>query len=447
MFLYNSLTRKKEEFIPIKPPYVGLYTCGPTVYNYSHIGNYRAYIFTDTLKRALLSASFEVKHIMNLTDVDDKTIRDSQVAGKTLKEFTEFYTNEFFADIESLNILKADKYIKATDYIGEMVKIIEKLIDNGHAYKEPDGSIYFKVSSNQKYGQLVEIDKDKLRENAKGRIKKDEYEKDSAQDFALWKAWDDSDGDVFWQTSLGKGRPGWHIECSAMSMANLGEHFDIHTGGMDNKFPHHENEIAQSECATGHQFVNYWLHNEMLLVDGKKMSKSVGNYYTLKDIKEKNSPIAFRYLLLQTHYRSPFNFTWGSLAGAEIALKRLYGFCSTWPDGGSLVEKYKEQTSEAISNDLNTPQILALVWEIIKNADILDADKKTTILELDKVLGLGLEKIKVVPMSEEVSALIKERETARAQKDFARSDELRKKINDLGFEVKDTPDGQKVNKI
>src|SRR3989344_1824801 len=265
--LYNTLTRKKEEFSPINKNEVRMYTCGPTVYNYPHIGNYRAYIFADILKRVFAYNGFKVHQIINLTDVDDKTIRESQKEGKSLKEFTEFYTEEFFKDIKTLHILNPTKFTKATDYIDEMVEIIKKLLEKRLAYKSDDGSIYFDIKKFQNYGQLSGIVLEEQRQNASGRITSDEYDKENVEDFALWKAWDEKDGDVFWDTDFGRGRPGWHIECSAMSMSALGEELDIHTGGVDNIFPHHENEIAQSEGATGKKFVRYWMHNEWVLVD------------------------------------------------------------------------------------------------------------------------------------------------------------------------------------
>ncbi|MEK7105021.1 MAG: cysteine--tRNA ligase, partial [Patescibacteria group bacterium] len=319
------MTREKEDFSPIDSKEVRMYTCGPTVYNYPHIGNYRAYIFADTLKRVLMYEGFNVKHIMNLTDIDDKTILGSQKEEKTLKKFTEFYTQEFLKDIKSLNILNPTKFTKATDYIEQMVGIIKKLMKNKLAYKSADNSIYFNIKKFKNYGKLSHLVLENQKENASGRIKTDEYEKDNAQDFALWKAWDKKDGEVFWETELGKGRPGWHIECSAMSMSNLGEQIDIHTGGVDNIFPHHENEIAQSEGATGKQFVKYWMHNEWVLVDQKKMAKSFNNFYTLKDITDRKiDPIAYRFWLLMANYRTRVNFVWEALEGSEIALKRLY---------------------------------------------------------------------------------------------------------------------------
>ncbi|MFA6256954.1 MAG: cysteine--tRNA ligase [Candidatus Paceibacterota bacterium] len=449
MQFYNTLTRTKEEFTPIDEKEVRVYSCGPTVYNFPHIGNYRAYIFADTLKRALLYAGYNVKHIMNLTDVDDKTIRDSQKEGKTLKEFTEFYTEEFYKDSKTLNILPPVKFTKATDYIDEMVKITEKLLNKGLAYKSDDGSVYFDIKKFKNYGKLSHLVVGKQKDNASGRIKTDEYDKENAQDFALWKSWDEKDGDVFWETSLGKGRPGWHIECSAMSMSNLGEEIDLHTGGVDNIFPHHENEIAQSEGATGKDFVKYWMHNEWVLVDQKKMAKSFKNFYTLRDITEKGiNPLAYRFWLLMANYRTRVNFVWEALEGAETALKRLYGlYLGLGNEIGVVSNKYRDGFKKFIGDDLDTPRALTLLWDVFKDANLSDADKKATVLDFDKVLGLGFENLKEEIIPENVQALAREREQSRKDKDFKKSDELRKEINTLGYEVKDTNDGQKISKI
>lgn len=453
--IYNTLSRQKEIFTPISKEGVSLYTCGPTVYNYPHIGNYRAYIFGDILKRYLKYSEYNVHHIMNITDIDDKTIRDSIAQHKTLVEFTEFFTEEFYKDIDSLNILRADKYTKATDYINEMVEIIETLLQKGYAYKETDGSVYFDIAKDTEYGKLSHFTLEDLKENAKGRLKKDEYDKENAQDFALWKAWDANDGEVFWNTSLGKGRPGWHIECSAMSMKNLGESLDIHTGGVDNIFPHHENEIAQSECATGHQFVKYWMHNEHLMVDNKRMAKSLGNFYTLRDLIDKGiDPIAFRYWLYTGHYRTQVNFTLETVLGAQTALNRLYeaykevGLPYIKEVGLPNIE-YQKKLREVMDDDLNTPQALAILWELVKDTSLSNENKKATILDFDKVFGFGLDKIQKEPeeiIPEEVSTLIQEREQARASKDWAKSDELRDKIKALGYEIKDTDSGTSISK-
>ncbi len=446
---YNTLSRAKEDFSPIGKKEVLFYSCGPTVYNYPHIGNYRAYIFADTLKRVLSYGGYKVKHIMNLTDIDDKTIRDSQKEGKTLKEFTEFYTEEFYKDIKSLNILPPKKFTKATDYIDEMVDVIKKLLKNGLAYKSEDGSVYFNIKKFSNYGKLSHLVIENQKENASGRIKKDEYGKDDVHDFALWKAWDEKDGDVFWETSLGKGRPGWHIECSAMSMATLGEQIDIHTGGVDNIFPHHENEIAQSEGATGKPFVKYWMHNEWVLVDQKKMAKSDKNFYTLRDLTDKDiNPIAYRFWLLMANYRTRVNFVWEALGGAEVALKRLYHLYTELGEKiGKVNTEYQNKFRTFVEDDLDTPRALVVLWDLLKDEKISNADKKATVLDFDQVLGLGFDKLKEEKVPEKVKLLILEREKARVDKDFKKSDELRKEINSLGYEIKDTNEGQKVSRI
>jgi len=446
---YNTLTRTKETFSPIKKGEVSFYTCGPTVYDYPHIGNYRAYIFADTLKRALVYGGYKVKHIMNITDIDDKTIRESQKEGKTLKEFTEFYTEEFLKDIKSLNIINPKKFTKATDYIDEMVDLIKKLMKKGLAYKSSDGSVYFNIKKFKDYGKLSHLVIENQKENASGRISRDEYGKDNVQDFALWKAWDEKDGQVFWDTPLGKGRPGWHIECSTMSMANLGKQIDIHTGGVDNIFPHHENEIAQSEGVTGIPFVKYWMHNEWVLVDNKKMAKSARNFYTLRDLLDKGiDPIAYRFWLLMANYRTRINLVWEALEGAETALKRLYNlYTELGKEMGKVNQEYKHKFKEFIEDDLDTPRALTVLWDVLKDENVSNADKKATVLDFDKVLGLGFENIKKEEIPERIKLLVIEREQARLSKDFKKSDELRKQINSLGYEVKDTAEGQKISKI
>src|SRR3989344_2682538 len=338
-----------------------------------------------------------------------------------------------------------------------MISIINNLLKKGIAYKGKDGSIYFNIRKFSDYGKLANLKKDHLKEGASGRVKKDEYEKENVQDFALWKAYDKEDGDVVWDPSallgrpldIARGRPGWHIECSAMSMKYLGESFDIHTGGADLIFPHHENEIAQSESSTGHLFVKYWLHNEWLLVDGKKMAKSAGNFYTLRNIIDKGfSPLDFRYLTLQNHYRTPLNFTWISLKAAQSALNRLENiFLELGDKTGEINKNYRRKFMEAMDNDLETPLGLALVWNLLKEESIKPEDKKATLLDFDKVLGLGLGEIKPVAIPVEVKKLINERESVRESGDFKKSDELRNQIKDLGFEIKDTSTGVKVSKL
>lgn len=306
--LYNTLTRKKDVFKPLKKNKVGMYVCGPTIYNYVHIGNLRAYVFADILRRFLKESNYKIKEVMNLTDVDDKTIKQSQKDGKNLREFTEKYEKTFLEDIKKMNIEKPEILPRATNNIKQMVSLIKKLLEKGIAYKAKDG-IYFSIQKFKDYGKLSKIKTKNLKEGASNRVLKDEYNKDNANDFVLWKFYDKKDENVFWNTKLGKGRPGWHIECSVMSMRYLGKSFDIHLGGVDLIFPHHENEIAQSEAATGKKFVNYWMHNEWILVNGQKMSKSLNNFYKLSDItKEGYSPFDLRYLYLLTHYRKPLNF-------------------------------------------------------------------------------------------------------------------------------------------
>ena len=448
--LFNSLSRQNELFVPLVDMAVGMYSCGPTVYNYPHIGNYRAYITSDILKRYLAYRGYTVHHIMNITDIDDKTIRDSQKEGKSLKEFTEFYTEGFFADRDTLHILPPERYTKATDYIPHMVRMIETLLEKGYAYRTDDGSVYFDIKKDAEYGKLSHFKLSDLKENAGGRLaKKDEYEKENASDFALWKAWDESDGEVFWESTLGKGRPGWHIECSAMSIDTLGESFDIHTGGVDNIFPHHENEIAQSECATGKPFSKYFIHNEHLMVDGAKMSKSAGNFYTIRDLVEKGiDPIAFRMWLMTAHYRTKTNFTLDTVTGSQTALNRLKetikGYGTT---KGTVIDSYKDMFISYMDNDLDTPKALALIWEIVKDSTITPEDKRATILDFDTVFGLRLGETHEEIIPEEVTRLIEEREHARKEKEWQKSDDLRAQIESLGYEVKDTESGSKISKL
>jgi cysteinyl-tRNA synthetase len=449
LVIYNTLTRKKEEFIPINNKEVGLYTCGPTVYNYAHIGNWRAYVFADLLKRYLIYCGYNVKHVMNITDIEDKIIREIKNQKKTLKELTEFYTKEFFKGQNNLNIKQADVITKATDYIDEMITLIKKLEEKGFAYKADDGSVYFNIRKYKEYGKLSHFKLSDLKENADGRLKKDEYEKENAEDFALWKAWTIDDGSIFWETEYGKGRPGWHIECSVMSMENLGESFDLHTGGVDNIFPHHENEIAQSECATGKTFAKYFMHNEHLLVDGLKMAKSAGNFYTLEDLIAKDiDPLAFRLWLYTSNYSTRTNFTLEAVNGSQIALLRLRdSFLNLGDEIGEINLNYKIRFIEFLDNNLDSPQALALTWELLKDPSISNADKKATILDFDKVLGLNLENLIKEIIPDEVSRLVEVRQVARQNKDWNQSDELRKQINLLGYEIKDTDSGSKISKI
>ncbi|HPP11592.1 MAG TPA: cysteine--tRNA ligase [bacterium] len=454
MKLFNTLTEKKEEFQPLQPGKVGLYTCGPTVYDLAHIGNFRAYVFEDLLHRYLLYRGYSVTRVMNITDVDDKTIAGSLKEGVSLQEFTARYTAFFLEDMATLRLKKPDYLPRATQHIPEMVSLIKTLLAKGYAY-EKEGSIYFRISRFPEYGKLSHLDLSAIKPGA--RVEVDEYSKEDVRDFALWKA--EPQGPVAWETELGRGRPGWHIECSAMSMKYLGETFDIHTGGVDNIFPHHENEIAQSEAATGKPFVRYWLHCAHLLVNNEKMSKSRGNFYTLRDLLNKGySPVAVRYLLLSTHYRDPLNFTEVSLQQASHTVRRyneffrnLSFFQGTRPNA-SLSEKVSQARQFFINHlddDLNISPALAAIFELIKEANIalnsssFDAanirELQNFLLEIDQVLAI-LE-VQEETLDEAVLRLIREREEARKAKDFKRADALRQQILQWGIVLEDTPSG------
>jgi len=445
MELYNTLAGKLEKFVPQNSHQATLYTCGPTVYDFSHIGNLRTYLFEDILKRTLKLAGFSVKHVMNITDVDDKTIEKSQADKIELSKITKQYEATFVADIKKLNIILPDKFTRATEYIGQMVNLIAALEKKGLAYKTPDGSIYFSISKFKDYGKLSKLDKKGIKSGA--RVNQDEYQKENPADFALWKAWDEADGDIYWLTSLGKGRPGWHIECSAMSQAELGETIDIHAGAVDLIFPHHENEIAQSEGASGKKFVRFWLHGEHLLVNGKRMAKSENNFYTLLDIVKKGfDPLDFRYLCLSAHYRDKLNFTWESLTGAKNARTRAIKILSSRPrpDRGSINSEYISKFKSALENDLNTPETLAVFWNLLRDEKIPAGDKKATALKMDEIFALDLDKVSTSEIPAGVQKLVDERKVARKEKNFELSDKLRGQIEELGCTVEDTDSGSKV---
>lgn len=440
---FNSLSRKIEQFSPLNPPNVGMYTCGPTVYDNPHIGNLRTFLMADTLHRVLKVNGFEVKFVQNITDIEDKIIKKAKEKNQTINQLTEEYTKLFFEDLQKLNILPADVNPKATEHVEGMVKYIEKLIKSKLAYVEKDGSVYFDISEFKNYGKLSQIDKRELKTGT--RVLSDEYTKENVQDFALWKAV--SAEEIGYDSPWGKGRPGWHIECSVMSQKYLGDTFDIHAGGIDLMFPHHENEIAQSEGKTGKPFVKYFVHGEFLLVDGQKMAKSAGNFYTLHDIEERGfDPLSFRYLILTAHYRDKLNFTWASLEAAQNTLNNLKDVIRQWPvpDNDSTGERY-ERFIEALNNDLNMPQAVAEMWEMIRS-DIPISEKASDLLKMDKILGLKLGeflgKPKEIPV--EIQKLIDEREKARKEGDFEKSDDIRNVIKNLGFEIEDTPSGPKV---
>ncbi len=459
---YNTMTRKKEAFEPLVDDNVGMYTCGPTIYNYAHIGNFRAYMFEDVLRRYLEFRGYNVRHIMNLTDVEDKLIRTCRETGKSLTELTEYYSNAFFQDLDTLGIRRAEAYPAATDHIEEMVLLIKDLEAKGHTYRV-GGNIYFRLSTYPEYGRLSHMDLDQLESGRSGRVDTDEYESEDARDFALWKAWTEEDGAVYWETELGKGRPGWHIECSAMSMKYLGESFDIHCGGVDNIFPHHENEIAQSQCATGKVFVKYWLHCAHLVVEGKKMSKSLGNFFTLRDLLDKGiDALAIRYVLVATHYRQPNNFSFDALEAAGQALRRIQDFRLRLKElrgpGNDLLkvcDACRTAFQNAMDDDLNTSGALAAVFDFIRDAnkmmDALEvgeagaANALALLDELDLALGIFSQKTEEnVP--EEILALVQDRQDARRTKDFARADEIRDQLTASGWVLEDTPDGPRVKK-
>ncbi len=440
--LYNTLTRKKETFKPIKKGEAHIYSCGPTVYNYAHIGNLRTYVFNDLLVRSLKFLGYKTKQVMNLTDVDDKTIKGSRKENISLKQLTEKYSKIFFDDLHSLNILNPDVVLKASQSISEMVKIVESLLKKGYAYKTDDG-IYFSISKSKSYGKLAQLDKIKAR---KERIKNDEYDKENAQDFALWKFWTPEDGDVFWETKLGKGRPGWHIECSAMSMKEFGTSLDIHTGAVDLIFPHHTNEIAQSEAATGKKFVNYWLHGGFLTMSEGKMSKSLGNVIYLRNLIEQGfKPLDYRYLCLTTHYKMPLSFNEESLVSAKNAYQRLKNIAADLKDDKKKNEKYLTEFTKALEDDLNTPNALSVVWTMLR--DEKAEGKYQTLKEMDKVLGLDVFKKDKIEIPKKVEELTQQRETARKNKDWKKADELRDKIKQLGFVLEDTSKGTEIRKI
>jgi len=459
---FNTLSGRVEDFVPLRPGEVSLYTCGPTVYSPQHIGNMRAYVFEDLLKRFLIFSGFRVRHVMNITDVDDKTIQGAHAEGVSLQDYTRKYIDAFFADLEALNIRPADHYPRATDHIPEMVAIIKGLLEKGLAYRK-DGSIYYSIAKFPAYGRLSKIRADDLRPGQ--RVEADEYEKESVRDFALWKA--PKPGEPVWETELGPGRPGWHIECSAMSAKYLGPTFDIHCGGVDNIFPHHENEIAQSEAYWGRPFVRTWLHCQHLVRDGEKMAKSKGNITTISQLVAAGvDKLTIRYLLLSTHYRKTLNFTPETLSQARAARERLLDFVLALegipprrPAAPGLSDHLAEARrgfTEALGDDLNIAEALAALFEFIRKintltaAEALGADDARRILdflgELDTVLGvLPSKKEDLLP--EEVQKKIAAREEARRAGDFRRADEIRAELLRAGIKLEDTKDGVRWKRV
>lgn len=465
MVLYNTLARSKQEFQPIQDKHVGVYSCGPTVYWFAHIGNMRAFLFADVLCRALRLNGYTVDQVMNITDVghltddadegEDKMMVAMKREGKTAYEIAEFYAQAFFQDLETLNIVPASKYPRATEHIAEQIEMIEQLEQNGFTYRTSDG-IYFDTSKLSDYGRLSGQRSNEKQAGARVEM----GEKKNATDFALWKFSPSSvKREMEWPSPWGIGFPGWHIECSAMSKKYLGVPFDIHTGGIDHIAVHHENELAQTEGAEGKLEANYWMHNEFITVDGGKMSKSLGNVYTIDQLVEKGfDPLAFRYLCLQAHYRSKLNFTWESLEAAQNALNRLRSTVREWDaprtpllnEGGVGGGRagFEERFLASINDDLNTPEALSIMWQLI-DSDYPTSAKATSLLKFDQVLGLRLDKFiaKSVEIPIEVQRILDERATARAEKNWVDSDRLRVEIEKLGFIVEDKPDGQKVREM
>ena len=463
--LYNTESRLKDVVSPSFGDTLLMYTCGPTVYNFAHIGNFRTYVFEDILRRTLQFFGMKVKQVMNLTDIDDKTIKGALEKGISLSEYTAPYIQAFFEDLKVVGIQRAEEYPAATDYIEDMIAIIERLISKGKAYVGLDNSVYFRIDSFPTYGRLSHLPLTTLKAGASNRVSTDEYDKDQISDFVLWKAYDpERDGDIFWESPFGKGRPGWHIECSAMAMKILGESIDIHVGGVDNMFPHHENEIAQSEAFSGKTFVRHWLHVEHLLVDHKKMSKSLGNFYTVRDLLQKGYlGRQIRYMLLQTHYRTQLNFTLEGLDGARTSVQRILDFAERLQKVENLEEyglafsvmhKCMEGFKEALSDDLNISVALSFLFEAIREINIL-CDKGTIgklesqkvyleLCHLDEVLG-------ILPLEEEVIPAplleaLEKRMQARKEKNWTLADQYRDLIEEQGYKIEDSPSGVRLKK-
>lgn len=456
--LYNTLTQKLEEFQPADGQTVRMYTCGPTVWNYAHIGNLRTFTFQDILRRWLRYRGYRLDHVMNLTDVDDRIIQESIAAGKSIQEYTAVYTQAFLEDAAALRLERPERLIKATDHIQDMVELIQRLEARGHTYRS-EGSVYFRISTFPEYGKLSHIDFKGILDGA--RVDTDKYDKENARDFVLWKA--RKEGEHYWDTPLGPGRPGWHIECSAMSMKYLGETLDIHAGGIDLTFPHHENEIAQSEAATGKPFARFWLHAEHLMVDGQTMSKTLGNFYTLRDVLAKGyAPEAVRYLLASVPYRKRLNFTFDALRAAGAAIERLRNFelrlkTEAFPEGVS--EPIAQRTAEALvrfeeamDDDLNTAEALGAIFDWVRDmnaamdAGEFKAGNRAAALDLlerfDRIFDVLKPTAQAAAISDaEIEALIAERNAARKARDFARADRIRAELAEKGVILEDTKDG------
>ncbi|MHB1118212.1 MAG: cysteine--tRNA ligase [Minisyncoccota bacterium] len=439
--LFNTLTGVTENLVSLNNREVRMYHCGPTVYDYAHIGNLRSFIVNDILRRTLEYADYTVKQVMNITDIDDKMIKKSVEEGTPLSEIADRYENVLMADLRHLNIKIPEHLPHATEHIGGMIALIEKLLREGYAYPVSDG-IYFEVAKSKDYGTLARLD---LNAETESRVE-GAADKKSPRDFALWKFWTPEDGENVFDASFGRGRPGWHIECSAMAMSELGETLDIHTGGVDLIFPHHTNEIAQSEAITGEPFVKQWVHTEFIMVDGQKMSKSLGNVITLKTITEHGfSPTVFRYWALGAHYRAKANFTWEGLEGAKNALARISDYLGT--EVGTVNAHYQKRFTELVSNDLDTPRALAIAWEVAKDTSLSSADKTATLLDFDRVFGFGLVPSAKIVIPHEIRVLADAREDARQARNWAKSDEIRDEIKALGWNIADTAEGYQISKL
>jgi len=456
LMFYNTLSGKKEEFRSLEEGVVRIYTCGPTVYDFAHIGNFRTFVFQDLLIRYLRYRGYRVEHVMNITDVDDKTIRNAREQGVSLGDYTRRYTEAFVEDARTLRIDLPALLPRATDHIPDMVRLIRQLEEKGYAYRK-DGSVYFSIARFAEYGKLSR--KDFAGMQAAGRVDSDEYEKkDDARDFVLWKA--HKEGEDFWETELGPGRPGWHIECSAMGMKYLGPTVDIHSGGVDLVFPHHENEIAQSEAATGKPFARYWLHAEFLLVEGEKMAKSKGNFFTLRDLLAAgHSPVAIRYLLLSVNYRRQLNFTTDGLHQAQASVRRLDDFLQRMreksaagdpsPDFAPLIAATRAEFQEALNDDLNTSAALRVLFDFVRavyqrdeQGGLTGGDARAAadfLAEIDRVLAVFGARPDL--LDEEIQALIDERQAARRRRDFAAADRIRALLHDRGIQLEDTKEG------
>ena len=458
--LYNTLTRKKEEFVPLKKGTVKMYSCGPTVYNYAHIGNMRAYIFMDTLRKVLKYNGYKVKHVMNITDVghlvsdadegEDKMAKTARIENRSVYEIAKEYTDAFMKDIKALNIDTPEHIAKATEHIREMEIYVNDIVKNGYAYETSKG-VYFDTSKLPNYGKMLSNNNiDDLKAGARVEV---DTEKRNPQDFALWiKA--PKEHIMKWNSKWGLCYPGWHIECSAMSRKYLGDKFDIHTGGVDHIPIHHENEIAQSIGATGHNLANYWMHVEFLLIDGGKMSKSLGNVYTLNDLKAKGiDALSYRYFTYSSHYRNKLNFTWDAIKSAKNSLNKLRDMIALHKGVNkkidkNIISKYEEQFLDAINDDMNMPVAISIVWEIAKEKEKSN-DFYELIKKFDSVLSLDLDKNdkEDIDIPEDIKLILNERKDARKNKNFAKSDELRDKLKELGYIVKDTKDGQIIEKV